>query len=186
MARFAILNDDNKVVNIAIGDEPMPQNWIVIDDDSPVTIGWTLNDGEWAEPTTVTPVFLDSILVKANGVDAQFYAGNHYANVDDSISLAADMVDGNGDLRADISFPLTLKLPVVRHADGKPTTDEIYMNFTVTAGKASATVASIKNSGDWKILIKRLNVALERMFEATNVPKQAWFKIVANDITIIV
>ena len=184
MNRFAIYDQNNVVTNIVIGTLPLGPNWEVCPED--VQVGWKYEgNGSWSSPAEPFSVFLSGLSVKANSVTTQYFAGNHYANVNDVVDITANLIDSVGNIQAQISFPLTLKLPLVRHADGKPTTDEIYMNFTLVNGAFSAST-EIKSSGDWKVLIHRLNGALERMFNATKIPVDQRFIVKADDITIIV
>jgi hypothetical protein len=119
----------------------------------------TLPDGATlgALQDTRTVKTLANESVKVNGESVQKFAGNYYANSGDTIELSADIVDG-----ADISVPVTLKMPLVRHANGQPTNDEIYLNVTLQSGVMTAS-GKIERSGDWKILIERINEALQRI-----------------------
>jgi hypothetical protein len=119
----------------------------------------TLPDGATlgASQDTRTVKTLTNESVKVNGEPVQKFAGNYYANSGDTIELSADIVDG-----ADISAPVTLKMPLVRHANGQPTNDEIYLNVTLVDGVMTAS-GKIERSGDWKILIERINEALQRI-----------------------
>ena len=183
MNRYAILDSKSIVTNLVVGEFALNGNWAIAPDE--VQIGWQYEgNGDWTPSIEPLNVFLKNLSVKANGAAAQFFAGNYYANPKDSVELKADLVDGSGQLQAGISFPITLKMPVVRHANGVATTDEVYMNFTIVGGKATATV-EIERSGDWKLLIDRLNVALNRMFISVNAPPAQRFVVKADDITII-
>lgn len=184
MNTYAILDKNNIVSNKAVANQAQAANWEICPDE--VQIGWKCEgNGNWSSPIDVSQAFLKNTSIKANGTPVLFFADNHYANVDDSVEITTDIVDAAGNLQTLINFPIPLKLPVVRHADGQPTTDEVYMNFTVTAGKFTAT-CKFTRSGDWKILIHRLNGALERLFKAANTPIEYQFTVKADDITIIV
>lgn len=100
--------------------------------------------------------------VSINGNSATQYAGNYYCEPGDSIQLTGSITDSNGDVVTSITVPITLKMPLVRHANAQPTTDEIYLNVTLQSGIMTAT-GNIPNSGDWKILTERTNQALQRI-----------------------
>jgi hypothetical protein len=110
--------------------------------------------------------------VKVNGESVQKFAGNYYANSGDTIELSADIVDGES-----INVPVTLKMPLVRHANGVPTNDEIYLNVTLVNCVMTAS-GKIERSGDWKILIERINEALQRI--------GADWKLQHDDVTFLV
>ena len=114
--------------------------------------------------------------ITSSGQALQFFAGNHYCEPLDVITLSGRIADDNGDTVANISLPVTVKMPVVRHANGQPTGDEIYLNVTIHAGVISAT-GKIERSGDWKILQDRVNESLQRI--------GASWKLSAPDITIL-
>ena len=184
MNRYAILSQSNIVENITVADSPQDTNWEICPVE--VGIGWKReSNGSWTSPSLPFNVFLKGVAVKANALPAQYFAGNYYANPGNVVEVSGNLVDSAGNVQLQISFPLTLKLPMVRHADAVPTIDEIYMNFTLVNGAFVATT-EIKSSGDWKLLVHRLNGALERVFAATNAPVDRRFLINADDITIIV
>lgn len=183
MNRYAILNSLNVVVNFTVGEYPLGDNWIVAPSD--VQIGWIYQgNGDWSSPIEIATFYVKELTLTDSGVPLQFYAGNHYANVDEEIQLSLKLADSAGDTQVQVTLPLMLKLPVVRHANGKPTDDEIYMNFTLVAGVVNAAL-TVKRSGDWKLLIDRVNEALDRLFKSTNVPIEYQFKISGQDVTII-
>lgn len=114
--------------------------------------------------------------ITAGGQSLTLFAGNYYCEPGDIVQLQGNITDANGETVSSITVPVTLKMPLVRHANGQPTTDEIYLNVTLTAGVLTAT-GKIERSGDWKILIERNNEALQRI--------GAQFKLVASDITFL-
>lgn len=120
---------------------------------------------------------LSNLTVTSGGGDLPHFAGNYYCEVGDIIQIKGYIVDSQGNPANDIDVSVALKMPVVRHANGVPTTDEIYMNTTIKAGVITVT-GKIERSGDWKILIERNNEALQRI--------GAEFKFGADDITFLV
>lgn len=115
--------------------------------------------------------------ITANGLPVQFFAGNHYCQPGDTIQMQGQIADSAGNVQTQIDVPVTLKMPLVRHANGQPTTDEIYLNVTLVNGVITAS-GKVDRSGDWKILIERNNEALARI-------GAAW-KLSAADITFLV
>lgn len=85
-------------------------------------------------------------------------SGDYVADIDEAIVISCDLVGGSA-----VTYPgAIIKLPIVRHADGKPTDDEIYFNVTVIDGTLTAS-GTIPRSGDWKLLTVRINNALNRI-----------------------
>lgn len=118
----------------------------------------------WAEPVidTRTVYTISSESVQINSESASQFTGNYYAEPNDTITLIGSITDDNGDVVTSITVPITLKMPLVRHANAQPTTDEIYLNVTLQSGIMTAT-GTIPHSGDWKILTERTNQALQRI-----------------------
>ena len=121
--------------------------------------------------------FLKNQQITANGQPVQFFAGNHYCQPGDTIQMQAEIVDDTGNVQTQINVPLTVKVPLVRHANGQPTTDEIYLNVTLLNGIITAS-GPINSSGDWKSLTHRNNEALARI--------GATWKLETADITFLV
>lgn len=159
------------VINIAVAEEPLNANWI-LNPSSQVQIGWHYNGDNYTAPAVYT---IANQEISANGNPLQPYAGNYYCEPGDVIQLVGNITDSDGETVTSINVPVTLKMPLVRHANGQPTTDEIYLNVTLTNGVITAT-GKIERSGDWKILIERNNEALQRI--------GAQFKLAA-DITFL-
>lgn len=113
--------------------------------------------------------------VQVNGQPLQPFAGNYYCNSGDAIQLSGEIVD-NGVIVTSVDVPVTLKMPLIRHANGQPTQDEIYLNVTLTAGVMTAS-GVIERSGDWKLIIERNNEALQRI--------GANWKLQHNDVTFL-
>lgn len=99
--------------------------------------------------------------VAINGQAANPFVGNYYCEPNDTIQLSGEIVD-KGVVVEEITVPVTLKMPLIRHANGKPTQDEIYLNVTLQNGVLTAT-GTIPWSGDWKIIIERNNEAIQRI-----------------------
>lgn len=121
--------------------------------------------------------FVANQIITANGQPMASFAGNFYCEPGDIIQLQGEITDVNGDVVTDISLPLKIKMPVVRHANGQPTTDEIYLNLTIQEGVITAS-GKIDTSGDWMISVERNNEALQRI--------GASWKLSALDINILV
>lgn len=172
MSRYAILKN-GLVVNVTISGSA-DDGWILLDDDSPVSIGWSYDGESFSQPLVYT---LGNESVTANGAAAQSFAGNYYAQKDSALVLSGEITDSNGDLVTSITFPMAVKLPMIRHADGTPTTDEIYLDVTIVNGVITAT-GDADRSGDWKLVIARVNEAVKRV-------GMPW-SIAASDITILV
>lgn len=118
---------------------------------------------------------IDNPVITINSQPVSPFAGNYYANVGDTVQLTGSIYDGSQTVTT-IDIPVTLKMPLVRHANGLPTTDEIYLNTTITNGVLTVS-GDIPWSGDWKILIDRVNDALARI--------GASWKLSHEDITIL-
>ena len=114
--------------------------------------------------------------ITVGGQPLQYFAGNYYCEPGNVVQLQGNITNSNGDVVTSINVPIALKMPLVRHANGIPTTDEIYLNVTLQNGVITAT-GKIERSGDWKILISRNNEALLRI--------GAQFKFAAADITFL-
>jgi len=108
-----------------------------------------------------TTYTLQNASVTINGQPATPFAGNYYCEPDDTIQLSGEIVD-NGVIVESINIPVTLKMPMIRHANGQPTQEEVYLNVTLQNGVLNA-VGKIPWSGDWKIIIERNNEAIQRI-----------------------
>lgn len=171
MNRFAII-ENGTVTNIAVAEAPLDASWI-LNPPAQVQIGWHYNGSNFTAPAVYT---IANQQITANGNEVQIFAGNHYCEPGDAVQLQGYITDSNGQTVNSITIPVTLKMPLVRHANGQPTQDEIYLNVTLVDGVITAT-GTIPWSGDWKILIERNNEALKR----TGAP----FKLAASDITFL-
>lgn len=113
-------------------------------------------------------------LIQLNDVAITPFNGLYFAEVGAPIQITAELHDENG--LVDISIPIPIKMPLVRHANGKPTDDEAYFNAVLTAGVITIT-GTLQRSGDWKVLTERNNQAL-RVIGAD-------FQLSAPDVTLI-
>ena len=170
MNRYAII-ESGIVTNIAVADEPMDASWI-INPPAHVKIGWHYDGSNYSAPAVYT---IANQVIEVNGNQIQPFAGNYYCQPGDTVQLQGN-ISTNGQTVTSITVPVALKLPMVRHANGHPTTDEIYLNVTLQAGVLTAN-GQIPWSGDWKILIDRNNEALKRI--------GAQWKLSAQDITFL-
>lgn len=123
-----------------------------------------------------TVVQINDSVIKINNQVAQPVFGNYYCNKSDIIEMSGE-VTLNGVLQTTVGFPVTLKMPIVRHANGSPTTDEEYFEAQIVDGIITINGA-VDRSGDWKVLIERVNQALLRV--------GASFKFDSEDITFLV
>lgn len=138
--------------------------------------GFFVGDPVSVAPVDNRPVYtIADQVIEVNGNQIQPFAGNYYCQPGDTIQLQGN-ISNNGQTVTAITVPVTLKMPMVRHANGQPTTDEIYLNVSLQAGVLTAS-GQIPWSGDWKILIERNNEALKRI--------GAPFKLSAADITFL-
>lgn len=127
-------------------------------------------------PVDNRPVYtITDQVIEVNGNQIQPFAGNFYCQPGDTIQLQGN-ISNNGQTVTAITVPVTLKMPMVRHANGQPTADEIYLNVSLQSGVLTAS-GQIPWSGDWKILIDRNNEALKRI--------GAQWKLFAQDITFL-
>lgn len=119
---------------------------------------------------------LQNTSVTVSGQPANQFGGNYYCEPNDTIQLSGEIVD-NGVIVESINIPVTLKMPLIRHANDQPTQDEIYLNVTLANGVLTASGA-ITRSGDWRIIIERNNEAIRRI--------GAEWKLQYTDITFLV
>lgn len=127
---------------------------------------------------------IEDQVVTTNGQPARFFAGNNYCNKGDVVQLQGNITDSEGNTVTSINLPVSLKMPLVRHANGQPTDAEIYLDATIQSGVITAT-GEIESSGDWKMLIERSNEALKRISKELQAIGIDPFKFSAADITFI-
>lgn len=166
--RFAILDESGVVINVVISDNPLADSWVESD---LASIGDTFDGENWTfvheTPADTAPLdndnrvvcTVENINIKLADQPAQPFNGIYFCNPNDPISITAELHQ-DGVIRSDLSIPFAIKMPLGRHANGKPTDDEIYLNVTLTNGVMS-TSGTIPRSGDWKILTSRNNEALK-------------------------
>jgi hypothetical protein len=130
---------------------------------------------EYVDPNVLDEYQIENQVITADGNPIQLFAGNYYCDPGAAIQLVCDITSG-GSVVSGLTVPVTLKMPLVRHANGQPTQDEIYLNVTINSGVMTAT-GTLPWSGDWKIIIERVNSALSRI--------GATWKIEAEDITFL-
>lgn len=128
------------------------------------------------EPSPEIPVFSVSTgLITINGQQAQPFNGIYFIEPGASISITIQLMDEQGQ-RPAVSVPAVLKMPLVRHANGQPTDDEVYLSCTLNQGTLNV-YGRIPRSGDWKVLVERQNKALNVI--------NAGFNLDAEDLTFI-
>lgn len=159
MNRYAII-EHNLVVNIAVANSPLDNNWVLCGNDR-VSIGWKYQNGQFIEPHQLIVYTLQNESVIINGQPAEPFAGSYHCEPEDTIQLSGEIVD-NGVIVESINIPVTLKMPMIRHANGQPTQEEVYLNVTLQNGVLNA-IGKIPWSGDWKVVIERNNEAIQRI-----------------------
>lgn len=119
--------------------------------------GW--QQQEFKEKQTIQSYQIQNLTVTTGGTAADFtLSGDYVADIDENIVISCELIGGGS-----VTYPgAIIKLPVVRHANGKPTDDEIYFNASIIDGTLT-TSGSIPRSGDWKLLKSRINEALDRI-----------------------
>lgn len=172
MNRYAII-ENGRVANTVVADEPMADNWVQSDT---AGIGWDYDGENFTPPVPELVYTVTEATITADGQALTPYAGSYYCEPGATIQLQGNITDANGDTVTSITMPVTLKMPLVRHANGQPTTDEIYLNVTLQNGVMTAS-GKIEMSGDWKILISRNNEALHRI--------GAQWKLSGDDVTFL-
>lgn len=117
---------------------------------------------------------LANAFIKINDEDATPYEGLNMTSPGASILLSGELHDENDEL-VDLTIPINLKMPFVRHVNRQPV-DEIYLSCSIQAGVVTVT-GTIERSGDWKVLSERINQALAEV----KLP----FKLTLPDITFL-
>jgi hypothetical protein len=134
------------------------------------------NNNPLSVQSTNWPTYLVSGgVVKLNGQAASPFNGMYFTESGAQLQLTGELHDADGQL-ADISIPVTLKMPFVRHANGQPTDDEVYLDVTLQNGVITSS-GVIPRSGDWKVLTERNNAALAAV--------GASFRLQADNITFL-
>lgn len=111
----------------------------------------------------------DQEVVTVDGVVRNATDSIIYTQADTLHIMEADIAgyDNNGRYQMPITLPGTIGTPMVRHSDGKPTTDELYFETTIINGHITAK--GTLPSGDWKLLPDRANRALDELEHSTGV-----------------
>lgn len=157
MSKYAIV-ENGTVTNIAVADEPLSAGW-VLNPPAQVQIGWKYDGSTFLAPLIYR---ISEAVISADGQPLTPFAGNYYCQPGQTVQLQGKITDTNGDTATSINVPVAVKMPLVRHANGQPTQDEIYLNVTLQNGVITAT-GVIERSGDWKIIIQRNNEAIQRI-----------------------
>lgn len=131
-------------------------------------------NGHFPENRTVMQI-RDKLIQSSSSELTPVY-GNYYCRKNAPLLMTGTIVK-DGVVQTHISFPLKLKMPLVRHANGLPTSDEEYFDVEIKYG-VMTIAGTLDRSGDWKILIDRVNAALLRI--------DAPFKFDSEDITFLV
>jgi hypothetical protein len=131
---------------------------------------------------------LTNISLRLNEIVALPTIGGYYScNGGDVVEITA-VITTDGDFLAGVSYvwpeghpnagsAIQLKLPFVRHANGRPANEEVYLNATIVDSELCISGKIPSSGGDWKVLIDRCNTALKVI--------GAPFKVVAEDITFL-
>jgi len=165
----------DKELDIAVEPQRQPLNkeWAFFDYGDGLTEKKQYNDPVTPE-NQLPEITVSDIEIEINNAQTEPFSGMYYCNVGDTVSISGNLTID--DVIQNISFPVTLKMPLIRHANGRATDDEIYMNVNVSSGVLTLA-GVIPRSGDWKISIDRNNDALKVI--------GAGFKLIADDITIL-
>lgn len=115
---------------------------------------------EELDPPTHT---INNEVVTVNENPAMGLGNVYYAAPGDSISLSADIVDGDGNVQTQIDqtalgYPPVLKMPIVEMLNGE-LIGQSYLTVTLANGTLTAT-GVVPRSGDWKITQDRVNASL--------------------------
>lgn len=150
------------------------QDYILCGD---VSLGdqWTGTEFIPATPTALPLLTVQNGTVSISGLSAEPFNAMYFTESGAQIQLTGELHDADGQL-ADISIPVTLKMPFVRHANGQPTDDEVYLDVTLQNGVITSS-GVIPRSGDWKVLTERNNAALAAV--------GASFRLQADNITFL-
>lgn len=179
MNRYAIV-ENGTVTNIAVADEPLSAGW-VLNPPAQVQIGWKYDGSTFLAPLIYK---ISEAVITADGQPLTPFAGNYYCQPGQTVQLQGKIKDTNGDTVTSINVPVAVKMPLVRHANGKPTDIEIYLNVTFQNGVITA-IGEIAGSGDWKILMERINAALQRISQELEGLGIEPFMFAEADITIL-
>lgn len=163
MHRYAHLNDENEVVGIYQLHGEVDRADYVQSETAELRQIYDAASEEFSNPQIheVPTYTIADQVIEVNGNQIQPFAGSYYCQPGDSIKLQGNITDEGKTVTA-ITVPVTLKMPLIRHANSRPTQDEIYLNVTLQNGVLTA-IGTIPWSGDWKIIIERNNEAIQRI-----------------------
>jgi hypothetical protein len=116
-------------------------------------------------PVIALPIYnYQNCVVSVDGVARDFALINNGIGEDSLLQIEVDLI-GTDPLGAPFVIPFTMPgyidTPIVKHANGQPTTDERYLLTTVTAGHF--IMKGRLPSGDWKLTQSRINAALKQI-----------------------
>ena len=152
----------------------MPQT-IFLTEKHSVTVpdGAALNPEPTTDPRPVYTIGNPAISV-AEQMAAPFN-GLYFTEPGANIQLTGELRDSNDQL-VNMSIPVSLKMPFVRYAEGRPTDDEVYLSVTLQNGILTST-GQIPRSGDWRVINERNNQALDAI--------SAEFQLSAPDVVFL-
>ena len=177
-AQLAEINSQQVVIGVSDLSGPIIMPLLVpLESFSDAKPGDIYENGIFTQPsvTEAMPLFdVNNSVILMHGNTLAPFNGIYFAEVGAPIQITAELHNENG--LVDISIPIPIKMPLVRHANGKPTDDEAYFNAVLTAGVITIT-GTLQRSGDWKVLTERNNQALKVI--------GADFQLSAPDVTLI-
>lgn len=109
----------------------------------------------------------DSESVKINGNPATGKASVYFAVKGDSLTITANLVDGDGNIQTQIDqtalgHPPMLMLPLVKVA-GNTIVDEVYVLTTINAGVIESS-GEFPSGGNWQLTQDRVNASLAEIY----------------------
>lgn len=119
-------------------------------------------------PPPELPTYLTANeLVKVNGNPATGKASVHFAVKGDSLTITANLVDGDGNIQTQIDqtslgYPPMLMLPFVKVA-GNTIVDEVYVLTTINAGVIESS-GEFPTGGNWQLTQDRVNASLAEIY----------------------
>lgn len=122
-----------------------------------IGMGYDNDTGEFSE-IIVTEYEIDFVSLVQNDVTLESKLPNMYYPDTSRVEVEADC-KFKGNVDTSLELPLS-KTPIVRYADGSPTTDEFYGVLQISQGKLTGYL-DIPKSGDWRIEARRINNALK-------------------------
>lgn len=101
------------------------------------------------------------VITRNNGLAVPQNGNKYYLNPTDVVEVTGEIVDSEEVLQTLISAAI-IKLPITKHADDRPTTDEFYLSGNITEGVLNVS-GEFALSGNYKALSDRNNRALDRL-----------------------